>query len=118
MEAGSVAGGSVGMGSPEGAVAAGAQEEIIIPRIKTNMILRIIPTHFQRSAADYLQQSFHLRIHAGQQMDSALSDHIFPVTMSALCTIILPFLTTLKVKVFPPGAQNGVPTRPSVIFVI
>ena len=56
MAAGSVAGGSVAMGSPEGAVAAAPpQEESINPRIKTTMILRIIQTHFQLFAAETLR---------------------------------------------------------------
>ena len=61
------------------------------------MILRIIQTHF--------------RIHAGQQVDSVKKGLISPVSMSAICTCILPFKTMLNAKVFPSGDQDGVSTR-------
>ena len=59
MAAGSVAGGSVVMGSPEGAVAAPPQEEMSNPKIRTNMILGIIQTHFRASATDCASKQSH-----------------------------------------------------------
>src|SRR6188474_1774779 len=102
MAGGSVgAGASVSRGTPAGAVAAAPPQDVITnARIRIIMIRRIIQTHF--------------RIHAGQQVDSVKRVCIFPVIMSALCTSILPFMTTLKAKVFPYGDQNGVSTYPSV----
>src|SRR5512143_2284039 len=54
----------------------------------------------------------HFRIHAGQQVDSVSRGLISPDNMFAMDTVILPFMTTLKAKVFPSGDQSGVSTRP------
>ena len=92
-----VGGSSVATGASVGAGAAAAQDVITNVTIRMIMIRRIIQTHF--------------RSQAGQQVDSVGRDRISPVSMSAICTCILPFKTMLNAKVFPSGDQDGVSTR-------
>ena len=103
VAAGSVSAGASVAGAWVGAGAAAPQEVVNNTKIKTNVIRRIIQTHF--------------RIHAGQQVDSIIRDRISPVDRSAICTFILSFMTTLNAKVFPSGDQTGVSTRPCSKYV-
>ena len=116
------AGDSVVAASAGASVAAGApppQDASASEMVRISMIRRIIQTLFRISTAlrqlcthsgglTQIRGYYYLRIHAGQQPGSVMRERDCPVAMSTVNTFILPSMTALNVRVFPPGDQCGV----------